>query len=407
MFTSRSHAHLGLALVLATSTSLHAEPEPPPPLPSRVTLAPFSETKPAIVRVRNLATGQDVPVASLRRGQPRGPSGRGGGTVVFDNYSNPNSAAHLNVSYFNPGSYNGSDPSTVAIVLPMADRLAARAPSDPAMGLPVPTDIVWNEYVADASAWPGGASALNPLKTLSLVCYISNIDPPSGGGPPQRRFDVQQVRFFSQNGLVERGGFEVTYDSLPNYTAYFGDEFDLSGLVPAIEIPRTGLVMMDWTTTNAAGVGSMYAGGDLINAMFPRPETLRSVGTTDVETMRWADGIVGIGGYPNVVNPAFDGDPSSTSYLDVLNTGAIVNWFIHIGEPPIRMLCRDFPCRIVVDTAGAPECPCDVNSSGFVNSQDFFDFIASFFMNNGDFNGSGATDSQDFFDFLTCFFSGC
>jgi len=52
-------------------------------------------------------------------------------------------------------------------------------------------------------------------------------------------------------------------------------------------------------------------------------------------------------------------------------------------------------------------CRADWNSDGVVNSQDFFDFIAGFFNNNGDYNFDGVTNSQDFFDFLTQFFRGC
>jgi hypothetical protein len=56
-----------------------------------------------------------------------------------------------------------------------------------------------------------------------------------------------------------------------------------------------------------------------------------------------------------------------------------------------------------------PPCPCDFNRDAALNSQDFFDFLISFFAVSpeADFNADGVVNSQDFFDFLACFFTGC
>jgi hypothetical protein len=52
-------------------------------------------------------------------------------------------------------------------------------------------------------------------------------------------------------------------------------------------------------------------------------------------------------------------------------------------------------------------CACDWNHDHILNSQDFFDFVTSFFAGSADFNNDNITNSQDFFDFLNCFFAGC
>lgn len=70
-----------------------------------------------------------------------------------------------------------------------------------------------------------------------------------------------------------------------------------------------------------------------------------------------------------------------------------------IGKGAFDLAERYFQGRI--------SCPANWNGDEFVNSQDFFDFIADFFDVNADLNRDGFTNSQDFFDFLTAFFTGC
>lgn len=82
---------------------------------------------------------------------------------------------------------------------------------------------------------------------------------------------------------------------------------------------------------------------------------------------------------------------NSVTFSDSTNTNA--------GLAIIALSVRD----------AADVCLGDFNHDNFVNSQDFFDFLTSFFsqLPNADFNNDGFINSQDFFDFLVAFFQGC
>lgn len=75
-------------------------------------------------------------------------------------------------------------------------------------------------------------------------------------------------------------------------------------------------------------------------------------------------------------------------YDHLLTAEQVRAHFLALGVPPV--VCR-----------------ANVNGDCDLNSQDFFDFLARFFDNNGDYNEDGSTNSQDFFDFVSDFFSGC
>jgi len=149
-------------------------------------------------------------------------------------------------------------------------------------------------------------------------------------------------------------------------------------------------------------------------------------------------GSVDVGGYGfstntggiHVLNDGFAGDSYQGALRDPIRTAAINLTNIGGGAfssdaLPLELALRDFALRdFVLDIQRGPgfsrvlgsveeierivlACPCDWNEDGTLNSQDFFDFLTSFFMLQADYNGDGVTNSMDFFDFLGCYFAPC
>lgn len=82
-------------------------------------------------------------------------------------------------------------------------------------------------------------------------------------------------------------------------------------------------------------------------------------------------------------------------------------WSINIRGVAVNVGTQGFALVVTGDIGPPAMCACDWDRSGGLNSQDFFDFISSFFAGSADFNQDGVTDSNDFFDFVSCFFAGC
>ncbi len=89
-------------------------------------------------------------------------------------------------------------------------------------------------------------------------------------------------------------------------------------------------------------------------------------------------------------------------------SGGRFGQFFSVNLPPDA---RGLRVRYTPTRVELVYCQADFNTDGFVNSQDFFDFITNFLSTppgpGADFNADGFVNSQDFFDFLTVLFAGC
>ncbi len=85
---------------------------------------------------------------------------------------------------------------------------------------------------------------------------------------------------------------------------------------------------------------------------------------------------------------------------------------IHVGGMtlvPDAVQATQITLRTLIEHIGplATICRADWNDSTDVTVQDIFDYLGSYFANDGDFNNDGATSVQDVFDYLGAYFAGC
>ncbi len=108
----------------------------------------------------------------------------------------------------------------------------------------------------------------------------------------------------------------------------------------------------------------------------------------------------------------FEDKPNSNA----LRWGTMYNFWFDADVPPTsgRAIVGLFrpgtpgePAQLSAMDVPVPRCPADWLPDGFINSQDFFNFISDLFDGSADFNNDTFIDSQDFFDFLRAFFHGC
>ena len=176
----------GLALVALAGTAVSAAP----------TAKDANTTRDAI--------GQSKALVNNLQG---GPATTGDFDLVFDNMTDADSSTGYNVSYVNAGSYDGTDPSSSAYLAGMCSIPGGffDAPAHPDSG--IPTDIWYDEYAADPTAWvaaPGTLQSLNMIDFIPVICPLNASNP----GTYDHILFWGNVNF---DGDMFRGAIQITW----------------------------------------------------------------------------------------------------------------------------------------------------------------------------------------------------
>ncbi|MCW5754985.1 MAG: hypothetical protein KIT24_09800 [Phycisphaeraceae bacterium] len=410
--------------------------------------------------------------------------------IAYDNDTLDGSAFGMNTPYTRGGAYTsagtGSESlfvlalGTTAGTLPFGfgDGLAPEffddngTPDNPNDDFSYLTDVMFDDYTADPALYGNlNQRQLATFLTFNTVHINTSVDDNGTPDNPNDDFPIPRpnTAIFNFWGINDNGtpgnpnddfleyvdGVGLTYGFGAGAIFIYSFGANLSGLPDGgLMIPGQGIVGFDWA--NAApngdpkgdnGVFAPLAGGDGdVTGVFsgqatgfpdgipiPEAESLTQVGSNAANVV---DGFW-LFGSSLLIDPGADGDPSDTTYTDILFGPYTVFWIFagDTGQPGSEDMefAAGMPIGITWELTANP-CPADLTGSsdpndpsygvpdGNVDASDFFYYLDQFVAGNlavADLTGSsdpndpaygvpdGVVDASDFFFYLDIFVAGC